>query len=237
MFSEVVEQSLKTILNTDSNQERCESFSNEESNSTAKVQPCTASDSPESNLKKNIDDVLDDKEINYKNVSKTLVGFGADGASVNLCKKESVKSFLIKGCPWLLIGWCLGYRLELSVAGAFRKTRFEVINDTLVHVYYLYKKSPKKLSELEEIYKNLKEEMLFAEPGVTPKKVNGTGWISHKVSGIKRLLDKWGIYISHLKQMKEDTSYNIISKAGTVLVSLYSWLSSLTFLISLENCL
>ena len=60
-----------------------------------------------------------------------------------------------------------------------------MIDEILLSVYLLYKRSPKMLSELKEIHENLKEEM---------------------VSAIKMLIDKWGIYIRHFEQMKEDKS-------------------------------
>ena len=82
-----------------------------------------------------------------------------------------------------------------------------MIDEILLSVYLLYKRSPKKLSELKEIHENLKEEMGFTEGGVKPQKANGTRWVAHMVSAIKMLIDKWGIYIHHLEQMKEDKSY------------------------------
>ena len=55
-------------------------------------------------------------------------------------------------------------------ADAFKNTQFVVIDEILLSVYLLYKRSPKKLSELKEIRENLKEEMEFTEGGVKPQK-------------------------------------------------------------------
>ena len=85
---------------------------------------------------------------------------------MNQGKKQSVKTLLEKS-PWLFFGWCFRFKLEI-----------------LLSVYLLYKRSPKKLSELKEIHENLKEEMEFTEDGMKPQKANGTRWVAHKVSAI-----------------------------------------------------
>ena len=51
--------------------------------------------------------------------------------------------------------WCLAHRLELAVKDALKGTSFDLINDMLLRLHYIYEKSPKKCRELEEVIKDL----------------------------------------------------------------------------------
>lgn len=62
-----------------------------------------------------------------------LIGFGADGASVNFGKHNSVYQKLHEEMPWLMGVHCIAHRLELAAKDAFRNTYFtnEVSLETL----------------------------------------------------------------------------------------------------------
>lgn len=53
--------------------------------------------------------------------------------------------------------WCLAHRLELAIKGSLKGTSFDVIDEMLLRLYYLYEKSPKKCRELENITTDLRE--------------------------------------------------------------------------------
>ena len=76
-----------------------------------------------------IDDAF--KSIGIENFYKTLVGFGADGASVNRGDKEGVKTLLREKCPWLKFEWCISHRLELALKDALKGTSFDVVDECL----------------------------------------------------------------------------------------------------------
>ncbi len=73
-----------------------------------------------------------------------LVGFGADGASVNSGNKNGVKALLEKKAPWLVYTWCVAHKLELALKDALSGTVVDNVDDMLTKLYSLYHKSPKK---------------------------------------------------------------------------------------------
>ena len=81
-------------------------------------------------------------KINYLD---KLVGFGSDGASVNMGDKEEIKAILQQENKWLTFGWCVAHKPELALNDAMKGTAFGDIDELLLRLCYLHKKSPKKL--------------------------------------------------------------------------------------------
>ena len=139
-----------------------------------------------------------------------LVGFGCDGASVNMGDKRGLRGLLQKDRPWIATVWCLAHRLELSLKDAFRGTLFSEIEDFLMRVYYIYSKAPKKCHELDGVVAELGsclESCEFpSEGGNRPRRACGTRFIAHKVAAIDRLLDRYGAYMNHLTTLTEDAA-------------------------------
>ena len=90
------------------------------------------------------------KEVNINYLDK-LVGFGSDGLSVNRGDKEGIKTILHQENKWLTFGWCVAHRLELALKDALKGTVSDDIDELLLRLYYLYKKSPKKLRQLKQL--------------------------------------------------------------------------------------
>ena len=63
----------------------------------------------------------------------------------------------------------MSHRLELGIKGALKGTVFDDIDELLLNVYLLYKKSPKKLRELQTIHDSFKEIHEFEVGSVKPK--------------------------------------------------------------------
>ena len=55
--------------------------------------------------------------------------------------------------------------------------------------------------------------MEFHDSGVKPVRASGTRWIAHKVSAMKRIVDKYGVYVQHLEHVLSDTSYRAKERA------------------------
>ena len=53
----------------------------------------------------------------------------------------------------------MAHCLELAVRDALKATVFDMVDDLLQKLYYLYKTSPKKSRELEDIVSDLKENL------------------------------------------------------------------------------
>ena len=139
-----------------------------------------------------------------------LIGFGCDGASVNI-GAHGLRGFLENSVPWVVVFWCLAHRLELSLKGALKNTFY-----MLLRGYYLYEKSPKKCRKLDEVVVELK---LCLEPGEMPDKGGnrplracGTRFVSHKVAALGKLIDRYGAYLSHLTSLTEDSTIKASDK-------------------------
>ena len=104
--------------------------------------------------------------------------------------------------PWLMFGWCSANRLELALKLAFKE-----VDEVILRLYYLYK-SPKKLNQLKELFDLYEEDREFCSNGYRSKIAPGTRWIAHKIASLKTIIDKYGIYMTHLQQLSEDTSYS-----------------------------
>ena len=92
--------------------------------------------------------------------------------------------------------------MPLRVPILIKLTNFYYISTTCI------KRSPKKLRELSDIHDLVKESIEFDASGIKPVKASGTHWIAHKVGALKKLLDKYSIYIIHLQSLCTDKSYS-----------------------------
>ena len=113
------------------------------------------------------------ENIEVVNCNKKLVGFGADGASVNRGSKSGVKMLLKAEVPWITFGWCVAHRLELSLKEKLGKTAsFNDVDYMILKMHYIYKKSPKKLRQLGELVSILEDDE-YNIGGYRPKKASG----------------------------------------------------------------
>ena len=118
--------------------------------------------------------------IGMENFKEKLVAFGADGASVNRGFDGGVRALLEEENPWLLFMWCVAHRLELSLKDALAETCFKDVDEMLLRLFLMYRKSPKKLHQLKEfydIYKEVLEEGAAQTGGVKPKKASGLSFL------------------------------------------------------------
>ena len=113
------------------------------------------------------------ESISFENWHSKLVGYGSDGASVNCGKKRDVKTILQNDCEWLTFGWCVAHFLELALKDSLGKTAFLEVDELILCMYYLYKKSPKKLQQLKELVNVCQETYEFKAGGVCRKKASG----------------------------------------------------------------
>ena len=44
-----------------------------------------------------------------------MIGFGCDGASVNMGKVGGVRGLILSNRPWVITVWCFAHRLELAL--------------------------------------------------------------------------------------------------------------------------
>ena len=138
-------------------------------------------------------------EHGLESVVKKIVFLSSDGASVNCGSKSGLIKLFQEDHPWVSFIWCFSHRLELAIKDALQEF-LEPVETSLLHLYYLYTKSSKKYRELKSLHQELKGQFEMYGNGVKPVKSNGTRWIDHKVRAMGRVLEKFGLYVEHLKK-------------------------------------
>ena len=109
--------------------------------------------------------------------------------------------------PSILVMWCLSHRVELAVKGGLKITYFEVIDNLLLKMYYLYENSPKKCQELQDVVESLRasfDEREVPKGGTRPLRAHGTRFVNHKIEALNRMIDRYGAYMNHLVELTED---------------------------------
>lgn len=138
--------------------------------------------------------------IDEENIGRRLVGFLADGASVNMGQKKGVAAELKKQCPWLFSVHCLSHRLELSIKDYVRSTYLSDIFSLLTDIHEFYCRSPSRLQQFRELASVLKEEETSTS-SVPTARVQGIRWISHKKRSLDLLLRNYNVIIQQLENL------------------------------------
>jgi len=117
------------------------------------------------------------EDLGLKEWTKSTIGFGADGASVNLGRRQGVASILKREVDHLIDIHCLPHRLELSMLEMQRDCKYvKEVYDILHLVWKTDHYSPKSQRELKTLGNELGLNVL------KPRPVKGSRWLSH-VSG------------------------------------------------------
>ena len=74
----------------------------------------------------------------------------------------------------------------------------ETADTSLMHLFYLYKKSPKKHRELKNFYHLLEVQFEMFSACVWPLKATGTRWIDQKIAAMSCIIEKFSLY-THLQ--------------------------------------
>lgn len=124
------------------------------------------------------------EELEFFQWKESVVGFGADGASVNLGSRQGVAAKLKQGVGHLIDIHCLPHRLELSMLEMQRQCKFvQNVYDILHLVWKTYHYSPKSKRELNVLGEELGLSVL------KPRPVKGSRWLPH-VSGALKVFIK-----------------------------------------------
>ena len=87
------------------------------------------------------------KDIADSDWKNRLVGLSCDGTNVNM-GLHGLRGYIEESIPWVVTIWCFAHRLGLTLKDALRGTYFDTVDDMLLHVYYLYEKSPTNVESL-----------------------------------------------------------------------------------------
>ena len=77
------------------------------------------------------------------------------------------------------------------------------IHEVLTFLFYLHKKTSKKLSELGQLLEVLKDVYSFENDQVRPSKASGTRWIAHIMRSMTAFIQ---VYLQHLVNVVAYTS-------------------------------
>lgn len=142
----------------------------------------------------------------------TLVGGSSDRAN-----DEDDQGLLVEmqsTFPWLFWSWSFPHQLESACKSSFTSSLYEEINDLLIHLFSLCNKSPQKTYQLLPIVEDLKEVFHFPETGdPVPVHDQGTRWVNHKRKALQRIVDRFGVYCTHLHSMTNDASLEATDQA------------------------
>ena len=144
-------------------------------------------------LKDAIEDAFKKNEMT--DAIQKIVFFGSDGTNTNSGLKTGV---ITKLKDWIQFIWYVSHRLELSMKDAL-KDIMKPVDDSLVHLYYLFKKSGKKLSQFKSLLKDLEGVYDFERKSIKPEKSSGTRWLDPKIRAMKKLTDKFGVYAKQIE--------------------------------------
>ena len=142
----------------------------------------------------------------------TLVGGSSDRANDE--DDQSMKAEMQSTFPWLFWSWSFAHQLELACKSSFTSSLYEEMNDLLIHLYSLCNKSPQKTHQLLPIVEDLKEVFYFPETeDPVPVHNQGTRWVNHKRKVLQRIVDRFGVYCTHLHSMTNDPSLEATDQA------------------------
>ena len=122
-------------------------------------------------------------ENGMEDALRKIVFFRSDGIWTNSGLKSGLITKLKEDFESVVFVWCLTYRLELAMKDSL-KTFMAPVDDSLRHLYYMYKNSNKKLRQLKSLFESLQEIYEFETKAFKPEKSLGTRWLDHKVRGI-----------------------------------------------------
>lgn len=112
--------------------------------------------------------------------------------------------------------YVLAHRLELPLKDALKTNPTFLAIDEMLRLYFLYKKSPKKCRELDDIVQEMAsfadENELPSSGGNKPLPACGTRFVAHKVSAMHRVVERYGAYLAHIISLAADRSVKATDK-------------------------
>lgn len=127
-----------------------------------------------------------------------LIGFGSDGASVNLVCRSGIAKLINDDVPHLIITHCAAHRLELAANDAIKHHRImREIQDILQNIYKHYHYSPKALRELRLIADALEETVM------NPTNLSGTRWLPFIEKALTVLTHNYRVILTYFEHIVE----------------------------------
>lgn len=152
--------------------------------------------------------ILDKHGLNEEYLRLHLLSIATDGCSVMLGKTNGLVALLRQSFPKLISWHCSAHRLELMVNDALKATtatnHFQSFMDK---IYCTYSQSPKNQRELEEIAKDLNEQLLKIG------KVFSIRWIASSARTVKAVWRSYSSLHAHFSEMFPGLATTLASEA------------------------
>ena len=138
-------------------------------------------------------------------LKESCIAGGADGAAVKFGSHAGVLTRITADVPWLVQVHCVAYRLELAPKDAFKGTYFEEIDDLMMQMYYMFKRSAKKWQELKATGDILQEHVLKLT------RSHATRWVDHRRRSLKAIHADLPSLVTMLEDMASEKREDISS--------------------------
>ena len=145
------------------------------------------------------------REKGLSDILAKMVFLSSHGTATNSGLVSGLITLFKRDMPWVAFVWCFSHRLELALKDAL-SSEFELVEESLRHLFYMYKNSSKKVRELKVLYQALQNVYEFVNNQIRPAKSGGTRWIDHKLQACSQIVDKLGVYVQHIENIIADTS-------------------------------
>ena len=97
--------------------------------------------------------------------------------------------------PWLLKIHCVTHRLELALTDALKGSYYNEIDQLMMHLYYMYRRSAKKWKGLQAVGEALNEHVL------KPVRAQGTRWVNHRRKAVCALTCNYVCLVTQFQDM------------------------------------
>ncbi|XP_078670963.1 zinc finger protein 862-like [Branchiostoma floridae x Branchiostoma belcheri] len=145
---------------------------------------------------------LENVSVTRNDLSRRLVGFGSDGASVMQGVQNGVAVKLREICPSLVSIWCVAHRLELTALDTVKHVPLlSELKDTLkaIHKHYTY--SAKATRELKSLGEALGTKV------VKPGNVSGCRWLPHMCRALEALVTNYRAIVVYFENLANDLNH------------------------------
>ncbi|KAJ8333912.1 hypothetical protein SKAU_G00412310 [Synaphobranchus kaupii] len=134
------------------------------------------------------------QQAGLENWRDCVVFLCADGAAVNMGRKNGVAAKLKENIEHLLAIHCVAHRLELGMVDSIKDdAQLKKLQEVLQFLYQQYHYSPKALRELRMLAQALEEKVL------KPTNLRGARWLPYIHKATKILCTSYAVFVAHFE--------------------------------------
>ena len=162
-------------------------------------------------------------------LNENCVATAADGASVNFGRHSGVLTTLQSDMPWLVKIHCVAHRLELALNDSLKESYYCEIDQIMMQLYYMYRRSTKKWKELQAVGEALEENV------VKPVRAQGTRWVDHRRKAVLAISRNYTCLITQFEDMASGERSDITGEDQAIIKGYLRQLKSHKFVLYLHS--